>query len=367
MTILDHLNPDLAALRPYEPRRPIEDVAEELALDPDIIDKLASNESALGPSPKALAAAAAALPEMHLYPDGAATLLRRRLAGHHDLDPSQFIIGNGSNEVLELVAHCFLRPGVSAVFSEHAFIVYKLLAQMFGATAVEVPMAEGLVHDLDAMAAAIRPDTRVVFLCNPNNPTGSAVAAERLAEFAGSLPDDVLLVLDEAYAEVCLAPTFDSRALIRAGRPVIVCRTFSKAYGLAGLRIGYGMAPAPLVAALHRPRQPFNVNRLAQIAAAAALDDHEFVESNRRLCRESKIWFEALCSRLSLDFVPAAANFMLIRVGDGAAVADALTARGLIVRPMAGYGLPDYLRVTFGSPEQNERCGAALASVLDTD
>jgi histidinol-phosphate aminotransferase len=367
MRILEHLSPAVAAIKPYEPGRPIEEVARELGLDPDSIIKLASNESPLGPSPKAVSALRAALDEVHRYPDGYAWELRQRLASHLTVSPDQLIFGNGSNEVLELVGHCFLGPGKAAVFSQYAFVVYKLVTVLFGARPIEVPATPELGHDLAAMRAAITPETTVVFLCNPNNPTSTMVSPAALEAFAASLPEGVLLVLDEAYHELMMGAQTDALAWVRAGRPVLVCRTFSKAYGLAGVRLGYGVGPAPLIRALEQARQPFNLNLLAQVAGTAALGDQEFVARNRELCRQGKAEFESACTKLKLRFIPAHANFILIEVGDGAAVAKKLQLEGVITRPMGGYGLGQYLRISFGSTEENERCLSALARVIGHD
>ncbi len=364
MKLLTKLNPNVAAIQPYEPGRPIEEVARELGLDPATIIKLASNESGLGPSPRAMTAVRAALKDAHRYPDGGAYELRGKLAAQFGLERANLVLGNGSNELLELVGHCFLGPGRSAVFSKHAFVVYKLVSVLFGARQIEVPCTPGLGHDLDAMAAAIAPDTAVIFVCNPNNPTGTMVDAKALRRFLGRMPDDVLVVLDEAYAELCTAAYPDSIPEVKAGRNVLICRTFSKSYGLAGLRLGYGLAAPPLARALDQARQPFNVNSLAQAAALAALDDKEFVARNRELCRQGKAYLENQCRRLGLPFIPSFANFMLIEVGDGAQVTKDLQAAGVIVRPMGGYGLPQYLRVTYGMPEENERFVRTLSRVL---
>lgn len=363
MSITKWLNPDVAAIRPYEPGRPIEDVAREVGLDPAEISKLASNENPLGVSRLALRAMKKALPEMYLYPDGYAFYLRQKLAAKFALAPEQFIFGSGSNEILEFIGHCFLGRDRSVVCSQYAFVVYKLVAQMFGSRAVEVA-APTLGHDLTAMAKAIRPDTSVVFVCNPNNPTGTLVTDAQVAKFMAKVPEDVLVVFDEAYAEICLGNMPDTAKYLREGRNVLILRTFSKAYGMAGLRIGYAMGPAAIISALERARQPFNVNRLAQEGAMAALDDAGFLRRTRAAFRQARAMIEAACEEMKLPYKHAYANFMLIEVGDGARVTKELTKRGVIVRPMAGYGLPAYIRVSYGTLAENAKFIAALRAVL---
>ena len=363
MSIMKWLNPDVGAIRPYEPGRPIEDVAREHGLEPAAISKLASNENPLGVSRLALRAMKKALPEMSLYPDGYAFYLRQKLAAQYQLEAGQFIFGSGSNEILEFIGHCFMARGRSMVCSQYAFVVYKLVAQMFGTETIEVAAA-ALGHDLPAMAKAIRPDTSVVFVCNPNNPTGTLVTAAQVAAFMAQVPEGVLVVFDEAYAEICLGAMPDTTSYLREGRNVLILRTFSKAYGMAGLRIGYAMGPAAVISALERSRQPFNVNRLAQEGAVAALDDAGFLKRTRTLFRQGRGMVEAACEKMGLEYQRSVANFMLIKVGDGARVTQELTRRGVIVRPMGGYGLPAYIRVSYGTLAENEKFIAALHAVL---
>ena len=346
----------------YEPGKPIEYVARELGLDPAGIIKLASNENPFGPSPLALAAAKQALEHGELYPDGGCFALRQKLAAVRGLGADQFVIGNGSNEIIELLGHAFVGAGDEVVMGAPAFVVYKLVTLLFGAKAVEVPLRDWR-HDLPAIAAAITPRTKLVYVCTPNNPTGTASTETELIAFIEALPDHVIAIVDEAYAEyVENAP--DLRPLIRAGRKVVCLRTFSKIYGLASLRIGYGYAAAELCALLNRVRQPFNVNAIAQAAALAALDDHAFAERCARENRAGLRQIEDGCRRLGLAFVPSVANFMLIRVGDGGRVFDAMQRNGVIVRPVKSYGLPEWVRVTVGTREQNERLLATLAAAL---
>lgn len=346
----------------YEPGRPIEDVARDMGLDPGAIIKLASNENAFGPSPLAVLAAKGAIDQGQLYPDGGCFALRKRLARFHGLQPDQFVIGNGSNEVIELLGHVFLNPGDEVVMGAPEFVVYRLVAILFGAKPVEVPLVN-FRNDLNALARAVTARTRLVIVATPNNPTGTANSAAEVLAFVRSLPETVICVVDEAYADFAENPP-DIRPLIGEGRNVIGLRTFSKVYGLASLRIGYGYAGAELATLLDRVRQPFNVNAVAQAAAAAALDDQKFarscVEETRRGLRRLEAGFAAL----GLDFVPSQANFILARVGDGARVFEALQRRGIIVRPVANYGLPEWIRVTAGTADQNERLLGELAAVI---
>jgi histidinol-phosphate aminotransferase len=355
--------PYLRGLIPYSPGKPIEEVERELGIAGSV--KLASNENPLGPSPKALQAIAQALAGIHRYPDGGGYRLRRALGRHWEVSPDWVILGNGSNELLELVGRCFLMPGDEVVYARQAFVVYDMVAQITGATKVAVPLKR-LAHDLEAMRVAITARTKLVFLANPNNPTGTAVPARDLEAFLAGVPSDVLVVLDEAYYEYLsedLRP--DALRFVRQGRLLLVLRTFSKIYGLAGLRIGYGIGPEPLIALLNRAREPFNTNSLAQVAATAALDDTLHVAESRAVNERGRAYLLERCRALSLRVPPGVANFLLVDVGrPGPATADALLRRGVIVRPMAGYGFPTHLRVTIGTEEENQRCMAALETVL---
>jgi histidinol-phosphate aminotransferase len=362
MKITELANPTVLTQPVYEPGKPIEDVARELGLDPATIIKLASNENPRGSSPRAKAAARQALEEAALYPDGGVVALRARLAERHGLAPEQFVVGNGSNELIELLGHAFLNSCDEVVMGKPAFIVYKLVTSLFGARPVEVPLV-AYRHDLAAMAAAVSPRTKLVFLASPNNPTGTTNAASEILAFARALPEHVILVVDEAYAEyVDAAP--DLRPLLAEGRKVVGLRTFSKIFGLASLRIGYAYGPPELMALLQRVRQPFNVNAVAQAAARASLDDGEWVEQCRAENQAGLARLAAGFAELGREFVPSEANFVLVHVGDGAGVFAALQQRGVIVRPVAPYGLPEWIRVTVGTPVQNERFLAELRAVL---
>lgn len=346
----------------YEPGKPIEYVARELGLDPATIIKMASNENPFGPSPRAVAAARRALEHGELYPDGGCFELREKLAAVRGLRADQFIVGNGSNEIIELLGHALLGAGDEVVMGEPAFVVYKLVTLVFGAKAVEVPLRNHR-HDLEKIAAAITPRTKLVYVCSPNNPTGTANSESELLAFARGLPDHVVVVFDEAYAEyVERAP--DLRPLILEGRQVVCLRTFSKIHGLASLRVGYGYSSPEMVSVLNRVRQPFNVNAIGQAAALAALDDHEFTEKCARENRTGLTQLERGFSQLGLEFVPSVANFILVRVGDGAAVFNALQKCGVIVRPMKPYAMPEWLRVTVGTKAQNERLLGELARLV---
>lgn len=362
MTLSSLVNPSVLTQPVYEPGKPIEDVARELGLDPAGIIKLASNENPLGASPLGVAAATKALSQAELYPDGGCFVLRNKLAARHGLLPEQFVVGNGSNEILELLGHVFLRPGDEVVMGAPAFIVYKLVTLLFGARAVEVPLVNHR-HDLRALAAAVTPRTKLVFLPSPNNPTGTANTPEEIAAFVRGLPDHVVFVFDEAYAEYLDNPP-DIRPLIAEGRKAIGLRTFSKIYGLASLRVGYGYASPELAGLLNRVRQPFNVNSIGQAAAVAALDDFEFVKRAREVNSAGRVQLEAGFDALGRAWVPTAANFLLVEVGDGARVFSELQKRGVIVRPMKAYGMPSWLRVTIGTEAQNRRLLSGLGEIL---
>ena len=348
----------------YEPGRPIADVAREHGLDPDSVIKLASNENPLGPSPLALGAARRALDDAHLYPDGAATALREKIAAQMSLDPAQIFPGNGSNEEMQLLAEAFVSPGDEVVMGRHAFIVFKYVTMFNGGKPIEVEMP-GYKHDLQKMREAITPRTKIVYLPTPNNPTGTANEAAEVVAFARDLPPHVILCVDEAYAEFLEpADVPDLRPLIAAGRNILCCRTFSKIYGLAGLRVGYGYGPKPLIDLLHRARQPFNVNAIAQAAAIAALDDREHLDRARAINAAGLKQVAAGLEKLGLEHVPSVANFIMFRVEQAREVFLALQARGVIVRPLAPYDLPAHLRVTIGTAEQNARFLEALSQVL---
>lgn len=360
--IWDYANPQLRGLVSYDPGKPIEDVARELGLEPGSIIKLASNENALGPSPKAIEAMKEAIEKVHIYPDGGGWKLRTAIAEKFGFERENVILGNGSNEIIELIGHAFLRPGDNVVVAEHAFVVYKLMATLFGAETIEIP-DPGFVHDLKAMAAAITPETKQVFVANPNNPTGTMVSQDEIERFLDAVPPHVIVIFDEAYYEFLDTPT-DTLKYVREGRNVIVLRTFSKIQGLAGLRIGYGLAPAALADVLQKCRQPFNSNSIAQAGALAGLADDEHQEKTRAMNRAGLKFYEEKFGQMGLEFVPSSANFVLVKVGDGDRVFHEMMKQGVIIRAMRAYKLPEWIRITVGTAEQNQRCIDVLKSVL---
>jgi histidinol-phosphate aminotransferase len=364
----EHAPAYIRAIAPYQPGKPISELARELGLAEGGIVKLASNENPLGVAPRARAAIEAALPELARYPDGFD--LVRALSVRLGVGMDAIVLGNGSNDVLEMVGGAFLAPGRSAVYSQHAFAVYRLATQARGAKGIVVP-AKAYGHDLAAMLAAIDSHTRVVFIANPNNPTGTLLSGDEIADFLAAAPKDVVVVLDEAYNEYLPeAVRYDSLRLLARHRNLIVTRTFSKAYGLAGLRVGYALCDPSIADLLNRVRQPFNVNNLALVAAIAALDDTEFLRRSHELNLAGMRQLTAGFERLGLRWIPSYANFVTVEIprSGGAsragAVYQGLLRQGVIVRPVAGYELPDHLRITVGLPAENDRFLAALAAVL---
>jgi len=357
-------NPNLQAVPVYQPGRPIEEVARELGLPADDIIKLASNENPLGPSRLALAAMRKALPQVNLYPDGNAFYLKQKLAARLGVTPAHLILGNGSNEVIEFVGHAVISPGAEVVVSQYCFAVYPIVTALFGGKLVVVP-ARQYGHDLDAMLAAITPNTRVVFVANPNNPTGTTASREDLARFVDAVPENVVLALDEAYIEF-LDGALDLLPEIRSGRKtnLLLMRTFSKIYGLAGLRLGYGIGHPDLIAELEKIRQPFNVNAIAQAGALAALDDTAHADKTRKVNSRGLRLYSRACRKLGLEFIPSSANFILVRVANGQRVFNEMQKLGVIVRPMGGYQLPEWIRISIGTPKENKRCLEALKTAL---
>ena len=347
------------------PGKPVEELAREFGLRPQDIVKLASNENPLGPSPAVREAIAAALPELTRYPDGNGFALKQALAAKSGVNTAGITLGNGSNDILELVARAFVGPEHEVVFSDHAFAVYPIVTQAVGARAVSVP-AKDWGHDLDAMAAAITPSTRVVFIANPNNPTGTWIERDALEAFLDRVPENVIVVLDEAYTEYVETDDVPN-GVDYLGRysNLLVSRTFSKAYGLAALRVGYGLSHPAIADALNRVRQPFNVNSLALAAALAALEDEAYLIESRRINRIGMQQLEEGCAALGLSWIPSRGNFLAIDLGrEAAPVFQGLLREGVIVRPVANYGMPNYLRVTIGLPVENQRFLDALKQVL---
>lgn len=357
--------PGVQELSPYVPGKPVDELARDLNLDPASIVKLASNENPLGASPKALAAIGDQLAELTRYPDGNGFALKQRLAARYRVQPDQITLGNGSNDILELVARAWLAPGLNAVFSEFAFAIYPIVTRAVGAEARVTP-ARDWGHDLPAMLQAIDSQTRVVFIANPNNPTGTWFGPDALAEFLAAVPGHVLVVLDEAYIEYAQGEGLPDGLDYLADYPnLLVSRTFSKAYGLASLRVGYGLSSPAVADVLNRVRQPFNVNSLALAAACAALDDVDYVERSRQLNEAGMRQLESGLRSLGLGWIPSRGNFLAVDLGRAAMpVYEGLLREGVIVRPVGGYGMPDHLRVSIGQPHENTRFLDALGKVL---
>ena len=356
-----HLNPQLADLPIYQPGRPLKEVARELDLPLNHLIKLASNENPLGPSPKAIKAMQQAASQTHLYPDGNAFYLRNRLAKKLKVEPNNLIFGNGSNEIIEFVAHALLGPGTNIVASQYCFAIYPIAAHLAGADCITVP-ARQYGHNLTAMLKAITSETRIVFVANPNNPTGTLAPRNEVLNLIENFPDQVLLVLDEAYFEFLDDPV-NMISFIHSMPNLLLMRTFSKIYGLAGLRVGYGIGHPTFISALEKVRQPFNLNAMAQAAALAALDDDKHLYRTREISKAGLKYFESEFEKLGIEFVPSHANFILARVGDGQQTFLDLQKCGIITRPMGGYQLPEWIRITVGTAEQNERCLNALTDL----
>ena len=352
------LNPQLANLPVYQPGRPLEEVARELGLPLDGLIKLASNENPLGPSPKAIEAMQQTATQTHLYPDGNAFYLRNTMAERLGVDTNQLIFGNGSNEIIEFVAHALLGQGMNIVVSQYCFAIYPIVAHLTGANCITAPAKE-YSHDLHAMAEAITPDTRIVFVANPNNPTGTLASHDDLVALINAVPDHTLLVMDEAYFEFLDEP-LDLIPRLLEKPNLLLMRTFSKIYGLAGLRVGYGIGHPEFIAALEKVRQPFNLNAMAQAAALAAIDDTAHLEATRANNATGLQFFEQALDEMGIETVPSHANFILANVGDGGGTFQKLQERGVITRPMAGYQLPEWIRISIGTPAENERCLNAL-------
>jgi histidinol-phosphate aminotransferase len=362
VSLSSRVKPWVAALQPYVPGKPIEEVERELGLTGVV--KLASNENPLGPSPKAVAAVREALGNLHRYPDGASFALREKLSHRLDVAPDQLVFGCGADEILELVAKAFLGPGDECVFAWPSFAMYPIVTKGMGATPVAVPLDADLVHDLPAMARAVTERTRVVVVCNPNNPTGTSVGAAAFDAFAAALPEDVVLVVDEAYADFARRPDFpDALAWVRRRPATLVVRTFSKNLGLAGLRVGYGIGGPELIGYLERARHPFNVNLLAEVGAVAALDDAEHLARTLRVNAAGIDMLTRELRALGIEVWPSEANFVLAKPGPGAY--EQLLRAGVIVRPLTGFGMPEHVRITVGLPEENERLVKALRRIAE--
>lgn len=360
----DLLPENIRALNPYIPGKPIEEVQRELGISN--VCKLASNENPLGPSRLALNALASALETLNLYPDGSGYYLRKRLAAVHGVSEDQVILGNGSVDVIEMSCRTFLGPEDNAVMSTGAFIMCYLATQAVNGNAVMVPMADSVTHDLEAMAAAVDGNTKLVYIANPNNPTGTMVDQAAVDRFFESIPEDVLVLMDEAYFEYMNHPEYpDSFRYLEQGRNIVILRTFSKAYGLAGLRVGYGVAPTGIISGLNKIRSPFNTNSLSQLAALHALDDQEHLEKSILINREGIAYIQSELDRLGVEYTPSFGNFILVTTDlESPDAFSAFLQHGVIVRPMAGYGYPKSFRVSTGLPEENQRFIKALEQVI---
>lgn len=355
------IRPELEPMVPYSPGLRVSEVRERSGKQR--ILKLSSNEHPAGPFPSAIAAMEAILPSLNRYPDGSARALRGELCARLGVADENLVVGNGSNEIIRLIAQAMLRPGDEVVFAWPSFVVYPMVTQMFGATSVKVPLAPGEVHDLDAMLAAINERTRIVFLCNPNNPTGAIYGREEFERFIVAVPDHVLVVIDEAYFEFVDDPSFpDGLDYFSAEKPIAVLRTFSKIYSLAGARIGYGVLPAPLVLALHKLREPFNVNSVAQIAAYYSLADEAEVIRRKRENQEQKTYLYSCFDRLGIPYVPSHTNFVYVHTDRPVEAFEALLGEGVIVRD---FGTAPALRVGIGTPEDTSTTIAAFDAVVD--
>jgi histidinol-phosphate aminotransferase len=353
----------ILSIKPYKPGKPLEELEREYGIKNSI--KLASNENPLGPSPKAISAMLAAMQNLHRYPDGSGYMLINKLADKLGVSPGQIILGNGSDDVIGMLARAYLRAGNDAVMTTPSFLMYEIFVRSVGAAPVFVPL-KSLAVDLDAMLSSITPRTRMIFLNNPNNPTGTFITRAQFDRFSSRLPDDIVVVLDEAYIEFAQVPDcVNGLELIQNNRPIAVLRTFSKIYGLAGIRIGYGVMPSEMASLLNRIRQPFNVNSLAQAGAMGALDDDEFLIKTKNLIRDELAFMQAYLKKIDVDFFPTQANFFLIDVkGDADEVFDMMLGEGVIVRSMASYGYPQYIRVNAGLRNENIRFLGALEKVL---
>jgi histidinol-phosphate aminotransferase len=359
----DLVLPGVAAISPYQPGKPIEEVQRELGIGEPV--KLASNENPLGPSPRALEAIRSALKDLNRYPDGSSYALRHKIAARHGVGPDQIFMGSGSCEIINLLVYLFLRPGRNAVIADHSFVIYQLAIAASGGSARVVPLRDDYVFDLDAMADAIDADTAMVFLGNPNNPTGTIYRRKQWLRFIERVPERVVIVADEAYFEFVRDPEYPDSLRDHDGvRLIVTLRTFSKVFGLAGLRVGYAVARPDIIGLLNNVRQPFNVTSLGQVAAIAGMDDEEHVRRTLEVNAEGMAYLEREFKRLKIAFVPSQANFILADVGDGPTVYERLLREGVIVRPMGGYGLPRHVRISVGLREENQKLIAALARVL---
>ncbi len=363
MSITPYANQNVLGLVAYQPGKPIEETARELGMKPEDIVKLASNENALGASPRAIAAMQQAATQAHIYPDGASFALRSRLARDFGVDFEQTVAGSGSSELIELLCHAVLNPRAELVAAKYSFAMYSIMAKLFDAKYVEVDNKPDWSHDLMGMLNAITPQTRLVFITNPTNPVGTMVFQEELDAFMERVPEHVIVAFDEAYLDFAEVKP-DTLRYVKQGKNVILLRTFSKAYGLAGLRLGYGITTPAIADLLNKARSPFNVNLIAQAAALAALDDCEHLANSVQMVREGRLQYELAFRAWGVDYIPSHTNFILARVGNGRECFEKALARGVILRPMGAYGLPEHIRITIGTKAENDRCIAVLRETL---
>ena len=354
--------PQSAALHPYVPGKPVEVLLREKGLERAI--KLASNENPYGPSPKAITAMENMASEVHRYPDGDATELKDALAEFHDVSSDRILIGNGSNEVLELLIRTFAGAGDEVIFSQRGFIVYALATQAAGAAGISIPESDGLTHDLDAMPLAVSGKTKIICIANPNNPTGTLLSNDAIQKFLDGLPRDLIIIIDEAYYEFVADELGDSMTVL-SHPGLVISRTFSKAYGLAGCRVGYAIADAAIVALVNRFREPFNVNLLAQSAAVAALSDISWVREKVAECKLERERMESRFAQWNVLGGHSYGNFVLLRHKSSQEILRLLEDRGIIPRPLAAYGMPDFLRISVGTAEENDELLQTLAEIME--
>ncbi len=364
MDFISNTHRYVQGIRAYKPGKPIAETARELRMKPEEIVKLASNENPLGASPVAIRAMKQAAEQVQLYPDGSAFELRTKIAQKFGVKFEQIVVGNGSSELIELLCHTCLGPGTELIAARYSFTMYPLMCQLFGADFREVDNKADWTHDSEAMLRAITPNTRIVFITNPTNPVGTMIQQEELDAFMARVPEHVLVAFDEAYIHFA-DPQPDSLRYVQRGQNAVVLRTFSKAYGLAGVRAGFAITTPEIADLLHKVRSPFNISSLAQAAALAALDDEAHVRTSVHLVRSEMRRYEEVFRSWGISFVPSQGNFVLVNVGDAEHVFRECLSRGVILRPMTGYGLHEYIRITIGTAEQNRRCLQALAEVLN--
>ena len=356
-------NSYICDLNPYVSGKSLETTAKEFDLVPEEIIKLASNENPLGPSAQAIKAIDEIKNSLHLYPDSSSHQLANCLAERLGVESENMVFGNGSNEIIELLCHCFLNTEGEVISSRYSFLVYRVMTQLFGAKFVEVPELE-FRQDLQAILSAITDKTRLIFFANPNNPTGTYISQSEIDGFMDQVPNHVVVVFDEAYYEFVDQPV-DVLKYVKMGRSVCILRTYSKIYGLAGLRVGYGIAPADLTGLLHKARQPFNLNAVAQKAAIAAMRDIGHINKTRELNQKGLSFYEEKFQQYDLEYVPSCGNFILVKVGDAKVTFKKLLQKGVIIRDMTAYQLPEWVRISVGTMEQNHKCFKGLSQVLN--